>query len=171
MDWSYLDKPNHNLLYMYARALGKEGGEAHYQRLFDIPQTDNEELREMYYAEERRKTAYYIIWFAFRYVLECKTLEEARWNANREIMKKLKLNGFFVPKYKYIFIGAYGLNEIYLYRPEDLNIVLEIIYNRYDFFQQLECYIRLTEGTNRTSRNRCIKTMQQYKEILRRAKC
>ena len=118
-------------------------------------------------AESKRNNAFYIIWFVFRYVLGCVTLEQAELMATEEVLKKYKLVSLF--HQRHIYIGVYGLNEIYFYKYNegDINIVLEILYNRYDFFEQLECFIRRTEGTARSTRNRCIKAIQQCLDMMK----
>ncbi len=167
MDWSFLDEMDKNLLYFYAKGLNSDTSTVHFQN-FNVPPVGiTSEQEEILDAEQRRKTAFYIIWFVFRYVLGCETLEQAEALATEEIMQKYKLVSFLHKRR--IYIGVYGINEIYLYKYNegDLNIVLEILYNRYDFFEQLECYIRRTEGTSRTTRSRCIKTYEQCLELIK----
>lgn len=166
MDWSYLDVMDKNLLYMYAETLTK-GGKHH--GLYISSETGNEERDDMLNAEAKRKSAFYIIWFVYRYVLNCETLEEAREYANVETLKKYRLVPLLERNQKRIYIGAYGLNEIYLYNYKggDLDIVLEILYKRYDFFEQLECFLRKTEGTARTLRFRCMEAIEQSAEMMK----
>lgn len=165
MDWSYLDEMDKNLLYMYAAMLVKRGN----HQLYIPSDTGNEERNDMLDAEAKRKSAFYIIWFVYRYVLGCETLEQAEKYADVETLKRYRLTSLFEHNKRRIYIGAYGLNEIYLYNYKggDLNIVLEIIYKRYDYFEQLECFLRRTEGTARTLRFRCMEAMEQSAEMMK----
>lgn len=166
MDWTFLDEINKNFLYVYTRGLAKKGSEIHYQGIYSVEKGEFKERDEFINAEAKKKTALYIIWFVFRYVLKCKTLKETEQFANEEILRKFKLLSLFINRY--IYIGIYGINEIYLYKyNDDLGIVLEILYNRYDFFEQLKCFARRTEGTKRLTRNRCLKAIEQSKEMMR----
>lgn len=103
------------------------------------------------------KNVYYIMWFIYRYVLECKTFEEALQYANLETIRRFKLSRAFSK-------DASGNTEAELYLGNDrfgkvslcvgrkhlnsdktsiyIKTVLEILYNRYNFLEQLECYIR-----------------------------
>lgn len=166
MDWSYLDKIDKNLLYIYARGLTKKSNEVHYQGMYSTEKTENDERNKFINAELKRKTAFYIIWFVFRYVLNCKTLEEAEQCATEENLRKFKLVSLFHKRH--IYIGVYGMQEIYLYKykEEDIGVVLEILYNRYDFFNQLKCFTRRTQGTTRTTCNRCQRAIEQYKKMM-----
>lgn len=165
MDWSYLDRLDKNLLYMYAAMLMKRGN----HQLYIPSDTGNEERDDMLNAEAKRKSAFYIIWFVYRYVLGCRTLEEAQEHTDADTLKTFRLTSLFERNKRRIYIGAYGLNEIYLYdyKGGDLDIVLEILYNRYDFFEQLECFLRRTQGTARTLRFRCIEAIEQSVEMMR----
>lgn len=164
--WNYLDKMDKNLLYLYASKLVKNG---HNQNLYVPSSTGNAECDELLDAESRRKSAFYLIWFVYRWVLGCETLEQAELYANAETLKRFKLISLFGHNQKRIYIGIYGINEIYLYdyKNGDLNIVLEILYNRYDVLEQLECYIRRTEGTLRKNRFRCIKVLNESVELMK----
>ncbi len=167
-DWGFLDDMDKNLLYLYAKSLAKPNSKAFYQSFFSvIVQTGDEDRDELIIAEKKCQAAYYLIWFVYRYILGCKTMEEALKYANEDILKKYKLIHFF--EKRCIYIGVYGIDEIYLYKykENDLNIVLEILYKRYNFFQQLECFFKRTEGSGRTTRKRCIKSGQKYLEMMR----
>lgn len=164
--WDYLDKMDKNLLYLYASKLIKDGRN---QNLYVPSNTGNAERDEMIDAENRRKSAFYLIWFVYRWVLGCETLEQAELYANAETLKRFKLIPLFGHNQKRIYIGIYGINEIYLYdyKNGDLNIVLEILYKRYDFLEQLECYIRRTQGTLRKNRFRCIKVLEETVNMMK----
>ena len=75
MDWSFLDKLNKNLLYVYAKSLNKKGVPYFSRELFDMTHSFEgdvyqlDEKKELYLAEKWRETAYYLIWFVYRYIL------------------------------------------------------------------------------------------------------
>lgn len=175
MSWEYLDKMDKNLLYIYVKSLYKGSCVSLSRQLFDLNNQiyeDCPEKNELYIAEKWKETGYYLIWFVYRYVLKCKTFEEAEMYATEEILKKYRLIPFFLRRR--LYIGVYGMNEIYLYKAkkddmEDVKIVLEILYNRYDFFEQLECFIRRTSNTSgmsRSSTRRCREAMKECLDIL-----
>lgn len=151
MDWSYLDKMDKNLLYVYAKGLGQDNRVHLSRQLFDLNNyegANNETMSEIYSAEKWLKTAYYLLWFVFRYVLGCKTLAEAEQAASISILKQYNLLLFF--KKRHIYVGVYGINAVYLYNVsedymEDVKIALEIVYNRYNYFEQLDCFMRRSQ--------------------------
>ena len=170
MDWSFLDKVDKNLLYLYARDLLRDSRTPIFLQLYTYTTQEvaDEERCDLMNAEARRKNAYYIIWFVFRYVLGCDTLEKALQCATQETMDTYMLTSLLHKRH--IYIGVYGINEVYLYKHKegenDLHIVLDILYHRYDFFEQLECFIQRTEGSSRTTRNRCMKTLKETRALL-----
>lgn len=168
MDWSFLNRMDKNLLYLYTRGVTKQDKEAYFMQLYSPEDTGNEERNEMLKSEMKRQTALYIIWFVYRYILSCETFEEAEKFATPDILKKYRLNSLF--QHYYIYIGVNGTdNEIRFWNNGELEIkvVLEILYNRYDFFEQLECYIRRTEGTKKKTRTRCIRILNETLEAVK----
>lgn len=168
MNWDFLDEMNYNLLYTYASKLTKAG---HNQGFYIPSDTGDVEVDKALDAEAKRKSAYYLIWFVYRYVLKCETFEEAEKFATSDILDKYKLATLFNYNQKRIFLGIYGLNEIYLYNKKeynknDIGIVLEILYNRYDYFEQLECFIRKTDSSSKKTRIRCERAMKQTLELI-----
>lgn len=136
-NWDYLDKMDKNLLYIYANRLVKGVNNA--QGYFLPICTGNRERDEYDNAERKKSTAYYLIWFVFRYVLGCKTLDEALKYADIDTLNQFKLTPFFLQKK--LYIGIYGINHICLRSPEhDITVALEILYNRCDILEQLELY-------------------------------
>lgn len=168
MDWSFLDKMDKNLLYLYARDVAKKGKETHFMQLYSPEDTGNEERNEMLKSEMKRQTAFYIIWFVYRYILGCESFEDAEKLATPEVLKQFKLNSLF--QHFYIYIGVSGTeNEIRFWNNGELElkVTLEILYNRYNFFEQLECYIRRTEGTKKKTRTRCIRILKDTLEAVK----
>ena len=175
MSWEYLDKIDKNLLYTYAKGLTKENQIKLSRQLFDITnQTDNDllENKNYYIAEKWKEVAYYLMWFVFRYVLKCETYEQAEQCVTKELLDKYNLLYLF--EKRRFYIGVYGINEIYLNIAdedlEDVKVVLEILYNRYEFFEQLECFIRHGTKTNsckpKYNVKKCKKAITNYSEIL-----
>ena len=165
MNWDFLDEMNYNLLYTYASKLTRNG----YNHLYYAPNyTGSRDKDELLDAEAKRNSAYYLIWFVYRYMLKCETLEEALKYATPDILEKYKLAILFNHNQCKIYIGAYGLNEVYLhnYKNSDIGIVLEILYNRYDYFEQLECFINKADERSKKNRVRCEKAMIQTLELI-----
>ncbi len=161
MEWEYLNQMDSNLLYLYAKGLSKKGTQSHFMELYSPVDSGDEERNEFERAILKKKTALYILWFVFRYVLECETLEQAEQMATIETMDKYKLGSLF--QGKYIFFGICGTEyEVRLWKKDELElkIVLEILYNQYNFFEQLECYAKRTEGKGRRVRTRCLKALE-----------
>lgn len=163
--WGFLDKMDKNLLYLYVSNLANGNRKS----LYLPSETGVSSRDEVINAEKRRKSAFYLIWFVYRWVLGCETLEQAEQYANEETLKRYNLTSLFGHNQKRIYIGVYGVNEIYLYdyKSGDLNIVLEILYNRYDFIEQLECYIRRTQETTRKNRFRCVRVLEETVEMMK----
>ena len=161
MDWGYLDELDCNLLYTYAKGFAKCSGRFCMEKIHISDEEEKSEQEQLTSAERKRQTALYIIWCVFRHVLGCRTLEEAEASATEEVLRKYKLVSLL--KNRHIYIGVYGDNEIYLYKYDegDINVILEILYNRYDMMAQMECFVRRTEGKQRTTRNRCLKKMKE----------
>jgi hypothetical protein len=164
MNWDYLDKMDKNLLYFYVKGLSSK--KTQYSRLCDgmVQNYTDDERSEMIIAEQKCKMAFYIIWFVYRYVLECKDLQEAKQHMDIETLKKYKIAKFL--HNKYVYIGVYGIDEVYLYEDE-IHIILEILYNRYDFFEQLECYLRESKESSKRTQSRCIRTIEQSLEMMK----
>lgn len=168
--WKFLDQLNRNLLYSYVLLL--TGKRKNKSVVFTKAETNDEETNNLVNAEQKRNAAIYLVWFVFRYVLECDTYEKALPYANIDTLKKYKLDTFFRANQRYIYIGAYGIDELYLYNCEkgcDLTVLLEILYNRYDCLEQLECFIRqsLQISPKITLRvSGCQKTLEKTVEMI-----
>ena len=157
--WEYLDNFDKNLLYLYSRSLLQEKN-----KFFGTFQSFCGEKSE--YAEKKKKIGFYLIWVVFRYVLKCETYQEAIKYATKENLKKYNLNTIL--HQRVLYIGIYGLEEIYLYKEEDINIALEIVYERLGLVKQLECYIKHSTNTLRKTRKKCIEIKERYLKIKER---
>lgn len=167
-NWKYLDKFDGNLIFSYIKSLTTKKS-SRFINPYSVNETGDEERDEFNKAELRRKTAFYLYWYVFRYVLGCETVEDAIPYANEETLKKYKIHNFMKDTNKlksgWFYIGIHN-EEISLYKPEDIKTILEILYNRYDFFEQLECFLRNSSVNRGVSRNRCKKTLEKSKEFL-----
>lgn len=158
--WDYLDDIDKNLLYIYAAVLA---GEGKYMRLSHNTEAETDTAEQ---DEEVKKKHFYLVWFVFRYVLGCETLEQALAFSDDEykaLLNKFKLNciiDFHKGKQK-LYIGIN--KDIPLYRIEDMRIILEILYNRYNLWEQLDCFIRNTKNMRQ---KRCIEVKERYQQML-----
>ena len=148
--WKFLDEMDMNLLYDYADILAEE------KTNLDL-HTDN--------SAQRRNKAYYIIYFVYRYVLGCETLEEALKHANEQTLRQFRLKHFLDHFYIYVGVDGDEQNKLTFYKTSDISIILEILYNRYDFWEQLDCFYRNTE---RTRKKQCDEAIKRLKQIYRR---
>lgn len=166
MNWDYLDKMDKNALYLYAQSFKSPNGKQLCRKAVNPVYTGNQENDDFYENTNRCKTAFYIIWFVFRYVLECETLEDAKKCISQETLTKYKLNSLFSKRD--LFLGVYGVGEIYLYKPleGDLDVVLEILYNRLDFFEQMELFIKYSQEHKRMQTKRCADAINTYRKLL-----
>lgn len=147
--WDFLDKTNHNLLYEYADVI------AGTKTYLVLHSTDE---------EAKKEKAYYIINFVYRYVLQCTTLEEALYYIDEDTLIRYHIKPFL--DNKYLYVGA-GETKRTFYKSSDMSMILEILYNRYDFWEQLDCFCR---GTKNPRRKRCLEAIEVYRKIYRRHK-
>lgn len=154
--WDFLDEMDKNLLYTYAEVMSGKRKQIQSSKSYTEKRSEDDEIRT---AEETRRRAYYLIWFVYRYVLNCQTLDEAMEYANEETFRKFHLYSFSTSN-SAIYIGTY--KEICFRKAEDIPVILEILYNRYDFFEQLECFIRHTKNVRRS---RCIKVLENHRKM------
>ena len=127
--WDFLDEFNGNFLYKFV-------SNKH------LTFTDSKEI-------------YYYLWFFYRYVLECKTYEEALQYTDIASIKKYNLVRFFYKKndskgQKILTIGDEAFGELMLCALNvtqidlivaSLQATLEILYGRYNYLEQIDCYI------------------------------
>ena len=149
--WDFLDVMDKNLLYTYADYISGKN-----QRLHVNSKDDSEAKQE----ENRKQVGLYLIWFTYRYILQCETLEETIPYQNEDILREYKLNNFFLRPAIFLCNG-----EICFRKPEDISMILEILYNRYDLWEQFDCFIR---GTSGVRRKRCIEAKNKYQEMYRK---
>jgi hypothetical protein len=69
---------------------------------------------------------------------------------------------FFSNSQPAIYLGIDS--EIRLWYTSDIVIVLEILYNRYGFFEQIDCFIK---HTAKYRRRKAIEAKERYLEMLR----
>lgn len=142
--WTFLDKLNLNLLYEYAEVMTGSKTYIDFHTLDD---------------EERKKKAYYLIYFVYRYVLQLNTLDEALRYANEDTLKKYRLYRFI--DHRYLYVGIDETKRPFS-KPRDISIILEILYNRYDFWEQLDCFCRNTRGKRQ---KQCLDAIEIYKTM------
>jgi hypothetical protein len=154
--WDFLDEFNGNLLYNCA------GNKS--------------------YTFADMNEVYYYIWFLYRYVLGCETLEEALQFANAKTMKELGIGKCFITKEhrKHVLVlgnEAFGTLVLCSHDVKKpvifLKIVLEILYKRYNYLEQIECYIRhfWTAYSSKLSKYECKQpvAVREAKAILRKS--
>lgn len=129
MDWHYLDKMHKNLLYVYADCLSNEK-----EKMIVCSSSDA-------YADDEEKATriYFIIWFVFRYCLNCKTLDEAMSCNKQKVLEDYRLKPFFTGRN--LYIGTVE-HRITIYDTEDVNLIIEILYKRLNAIEQLELYVK-----------------------------
>lgn len=145
--WDFLDKTNFNLLYEFTEVLSGNTGYCVWNSKDEI---------------EDRENVYYLIWFIYYYILGCDTLEKALALNSEAIFHYFHLMTYL--KHEYIFFGS-GELKISLSRKKDVAIILEILYNRYSFTEQLQCFIRhQRDKKDRRSQN-CLKLLELYNKF------
>ena len=147
--WRYLDEMNYNVLTLYAHLLSSDNKQPNLS-LFD---SDNEYMI--------RNTIYYYINFVYRYILQCDTLEDAQSQNHDEILEKYHLRNFFI-KNK-LFINT-GKRKIIFSKESDITIVLEIIYKKYNDYEQLLCFERNSDQNRKKIAQLAIKEIKEVAE-------
>lgn len=122
-------------------------------------------VKEMKHEKDEElcnKEGFYLFWFVYRYILGCETLEEALKYNNRETLVKYGLFPY-VREGRYMYVG-YADNKVML-KEVDVVTILEILYNKYHFFEQMECFCRNVSknGGYDCRRKRCEMRMQNLK--------
>ena len=172
--WDYLDKMDKNLLYMYVSLLTGEQKQLHLFSRSEEELTENEVHKR---EAQAKNNGFYMVWFVYRYVLQCETLEEALALPANEVIEKYGLKSFISSvslkqaksRHAKLYVGID--KDIPLWKEEDMAIVLEILYKRLNFWEQLDCFIERAgaEGKKMNVRQkRCLEAKERYKAILKR---
>lgn len=171
--WDYLDKMDKNLLYMYAAILTGQQKQLHLFNRSEEELTDAEiHKREV----QAKNNGFYMVWFVYRHVLGCETLEEALALDALEVIETYGLKPFISSvslkqaksRHAKLYVGID--KDIPLWKVEDMAIVLEILYKRLDFWEQLDCFIRRAgtseNGKMNVRQKRCLEVKEKYKALL-----
>lgn len=139
--WDFLDTINYNVLLKYEYDLATD--RLHKTRRKPIAQVVNTNEEEERSLSERNDT-FYIIWFVYYHVLECKTLSEASGLDHLSIFTDFGLMRFIdhlSTERAKLYVG-YGEYKYYFTTTKDIDTILEILYNRYNYKEQLDCIAR-----------------------------
>lgn len=172
--WNYLDKMDKNLLYMYTSLLTGEQKQLH---LFSRSEEELTEGEIHKREAQANNNGFYMVWFVYRYILGCETLEEALSLPIEEVIEKYGLKPFISSvslkqaksRHAKLYVGID--KDIPLWKIEDMVIVLEILYNRLDFWEQIDCFVKnagTSEGKLNVRQKRCIEAKKRYMTILKR---
>lgn len=163
--WDYLDEMNKNLLYTYAALLSCKS--RRFEEMHGRADRDEEmSEQEIHDKEVRDKNiGFYLVWFVYRYILNCKTLEEALAVPLSTALDEYKLKQIVVSNRR-IYIGID--KDVQFYKPEDMPIILEILYKRLGFWEQLDLFIEKGGQKNyRTRRQtKCLEAKKRYMALL-----
>ena len=139
--WRFLDVTNMNLLYKYADVLAGnqcyiilKTSESGAKKQTDTENDQKDTLVKSYIhnmtngksslsriSVEQREAVYYLIWFVYYYVLQCKTLDEALKQDHHKVLQEWGLYKFIYNKYIYLGGDACILP---LNREKDVAIIL-----------------------------------------------
>lgn len=144
--WGFLDRCDKNLLYRYAQMLSSG-------KIFSSAKHTTKDE----FAFEKCREGYYLIWFVYRYVLECETLEQAVSQNHEYVLKKYGLINY-IRKYA-VFIGTETENIVSFRYVEDMPVILEILYCKYPLFKQFNCFMHHIKGVRN---KRCLAVKKYY---------
>ena len=174
-DWDFLDEMDYNLLYSYAEVLGGKIKQIHTtcnNIATEAGDIREKEIAEVKLLQSRKKRALYLIWIVYRYILRCETYQDTIPYQNKETLSRFRIESYVR---NHIYLGADKESEILpsglvLTFPKiwfrdvgDISIILEILYNRYDFFDQFRCFIR---NTNNLRKSRATEAFKTYINII-----
>lgn len=181
--WRFLDEKNMNLLRKYADVIAGNNqrlvlktiantaiqSEAEKENQASL----NSHICKLIHLKERKhkitpeqkEQVYYLFWFVYYYILGCKTLEQALEQDHQTVLEEWKLQKYI--SNQYIFLGG-DVCIIPLSRNVDVEIILEILYNRYDTYEQLNCYLRHFGNVNDKRTARCKEAIIMYDRIQRK---
>lgn len=167
--WDYLDKMDKNLLYSYALLLASTSPRVCFQGMHTRKSSDEEVTEQETHEKEvqDRNIGFYLIWFVYRYILNCRTLDEALARPMDEALEKYRLKQIFISGSRRLYIGID--RDIQLYKPEDMPIILEILYKRLGFWEQLDLFIEKAGGKNGKKsirQTRCLEAKNRYMALL-----
>ena len=148
--WKYLDRFDGNILYSYAYDEGFKNSFKNDEKSIDCVR------------EENNRRIFYLIHFVYRYILGCRTYEETIPFQTQETIKKYNLEKFFFNPNKSNNSRSGGVpveltigNELIgfisftynsrKFHKRDLEVILKILYYRYNLPEQIDCYIQTTE--------------------------
>ena len=143
--WDFLDKMNYNLLYCFADNVAGN-------TTYNVWNSKDE--------YEQKQNILYLIWFIYRYILQCETLDDA-----------LNIDGISVLSYFNLYTSCFtrgqlflggGEYKICLSRRNDINVILEILYNRYEFPEQLDCFLRHQKNKKDRRSEKCLMLKDLY---------
>jgi hypothetical protein len=178
--WSFLDESNMNLLRKYADVLAGNNSKlvlktiSHSTNQSEADKENQASLKSHIYkliklkekkhkiTHEQKEQVYYLFWFVYYYVLECKTLEQALEQDHHKVLEDWKLQKYIINQY--IFLGN-DICLISLNRDKDIAVILEILYNRYNAYEQFDCYLRHFGDINDKRTAICKEVLSLYKSI------
>ena len=73
-------------------------------------------------------------------------------------MQKYRIYSYVKNAYIYVDLDA----EL-VFRESDIAIILEILYNRYNIIEQLECFAR---NTHNHRKKKCLQVLEEYKQMM-----
>ena len=129
---------NKNWLYNYAECISSNKRFRFTEIKKDTTSLIEQERNKEQAESLKKNLSLYIINFVYRYVLECETLEQALEIDYETVVDVFRLNCLF--QHKYIFVGN-GNYKISLNSVYDLAIILEILYNDYEYSEQIDCVL------------------------------
>lgn len=139
--WDFLDTLNFNVLLKYEYDIATNRSNKPRKTLY---QTHANEAEKEEYDISECNNAYYIIWFVYYYVLNLKTYSEAACIDHLAVFKSyglLRYVDHLSNERAKLYVG-YGDNKYYFTSIKDIDTIIEILYNRYSYKEQLECVAR-----------------------------
>lgn len=161
---------NKNWLYNYAECISSNKRFRFAEIKKDTSSLIEQERHKEQAESLKKNISLYIIYFVYRYVLECETLEQALEMDYETVVDVFRLKCLF--QHKYIFVGngnyKISLNSIY-----DLAIILEILYNDYGYTEQVECVLQNCNTLKTSTDNKMYNAYRRRRKIIddRIAKC
>ena len=139
--WDFLDILNFNVLLKYEYDIATNRSKKPRKTLY---QTYTNDIEKEDYAVTECNNAYYLIWFVYYYVLRLKTYSDTLDIDHQAIFKKyglLRYVDHLSNERAKLYVG-YGEYKYYFTSIKDIDTIIEILYNRYNYKEQLECVAR-----------------------------